>query len=280
MLKVYHKNGKYHSPDNFNSVARSPYLSYVDFSPSIVAHLPSAVSLPHHSSIFDHIPHPYNPDAFEFFLSKHNLLTNYALLPLNLRYGFPLGHMPPLLQTVILPNNPSAAQHSEAIEDYLCKEVLSGRMSGPFSREETELILQGPFQSSPLIVSVQTRQCGIPDKIRICQHLSKATKAHPSVNSYIHKEDFPTRFDMASKIADMVSPHSLFPFPTSLCLFIHPFAFRAWGCLHIAAILRIWVFAYNMRYLDTCPFIVQRSASCLRWLTLYSRPATSIYHFL
>ena len=142
-----------------------------------------------------------------------------------------------------------------------------------FLPDETELILRGPFQSSPLIVSIQTQQRGAPDKIWICQHLSKATKAHPSVNSYIHKEDFPTQFDMASKIADMVSPHSLCLLPASPCLFIHPFAFCAWGCLHIAATLRIWVFAHNVRYLDTCPFIVHRSASCLPWHTLCSKPA-------
>ena len=100
--------------------------------------------------------------------------------------------MPPLLQTVILPDNPSVTQHFNTIEDYLGKEVLSSRMSGPFSQEETKLILHGPFQSSPLIVSVQTQQHSVPDKIRICQHLSKATKVHHSVNSHIDKEDFPT----------------------------------------------------------------------------------------
>ena len=263
-----------HPPlEDFISAARSPYLSYTDFSSSVALRLPFAHSLPHHSSIFDRIPHPYNPDAFELLLSKHNLLANYSLLPSNLRYGFPLGHMPPLLQTVILPNNPSVTQHFDAIEDYLSKEVLSGRMSGPFSQEETELILRGPFQSSPLIVSVQTQQRGVPDKIRICQHLSKATKVHHSVNSHIHKEDFPTRFDMASKIADMVSPRSPILSPHLPASVIHPFAFCVWGCLRIVATLWIWVFAHNARYLDTCPSIVHRSTSGLHWHTLCSRPA-------
>jgi len=70
--------------EDFISAAQSPYLSYVDFSSSITLHLPLAHSLPYHSSIFDRIPHPYNPDAFECLLSKHSLLANYPLLPFNL----------------------------------------------------------------------------------------------------------------------------------------------------------------------------------------------------
>jgi len=115
--------------------------------------------------------------------------------------------MPPILQTIIIPNNPSILPYMTFIQDYLSKEVLAGRMSGPFAREETELILCGPFQSSPLIVSVQLQEPGTPDKLRICRHLSKATKSHVSVNSHICKDDFPTRFNMASAIAGIVSLH-------------------------------------------------------------------------
>jgi len=113
--------------------------------------------------------------------------------------------MPPLLRTVIIPNNPSAILHMDTVNDYLHKELQARRMSGPFSREEVELILHGPFQSSPLIVAIQPQQPGTPDKCRVCCHLSKVTKNCVSVNSHIHKEDFPTRFDIASKVAEMVS---------------------------------------------------------------------------
>jgi hypothetical protein len=191
--------------EDFVLAARSPFLHYVDFSSSIILRLPSPSSLPDHSAIFDCIPHPYNPDAFDFFLTKHGLLDNYPLLSINLRNGFPLGHMPSLLHTVVLPNNPSTLLYVDAVDEYLLKELSAGRMSGPFSREETELIMRGPFQSSPLIVAVQPQHPGIPDKLRICRHLSKSTKTHPSVNSHIFKDDFPTRFDVASKVANMVS---------------------------------------------------------------------------
>jgi hypothetical protein len=123
--------------------------------------------------------------------------------------------MPIISSTVILPNNSSILPHMDVIDEYLHKELLAGRMSGPFSREEVKLILRGPFQSSPLIITAQPQEPGTPDKLRICRHLSKATKFHASVNSHIRKEDFPTRFDMASKVADMVSISFIFVNPTT-----------------------------------------------------------------
>jgi len=80
-------------------------------------------------------------------------------------------------------------------------------MSGPFSSETIERILQGLFQSSPLIISIQSQGPGEPDKLRVCQHLSKTTKTTPSVNSFISKQGFPTQFDMASHVADVISSY-------------------------------------------------------------------------
>ena len=140
--------------------------------------------------------------------------------------------MPALTNGIVLPNNPSTYTYMSNIQEYLQKELLAGRMSGPFSHKETELILCGPFQSSPLIVSLQPQQRSMPDKVRICRHLSKASKLHASVNSHICKEDFPTRFNLASKVAEIVSvisftlsPHSLgFYYTTPLC-FVHGVVF-------------------------------------------------------
>ena len=208
------------STEDFVLASRSPLLQYVDFSPSIIPRSPLPHSLPEHSLIFNQVSHPYNPNAFDFFLLKHNLSSAYPFLTFNLRHGFPLGHMPPLLHTVILPNNPSIQPHMDFIDEYLQKELLAGRMSGPFSCMETELILRGPFQSSPLIVAVQPQHPGVPDKLRVCRHLSKSTKTHASVNSHIRKEDFPTRFDLATKVAHMVSTSLFYIFPTLSLLFL------------------------------------------------------------
>lgn len=101
----------------------------------------------------------------------------------NLRLGFPLGDMPALSHTNILHNHPSIGDHWDLIDQYLTDEVSSGRMDGPFSQLEVESILRGPFQSSPLIAVIQPQAPGEPDKVRICRHLSKATKAVSSVRT-------------------------------------------------------------------------------------------------
>lgn len=203
-------------------------LLYSDFSSSIVPRLPLSDTSPEESLLFNRILHPYDADAFEDLLRKHHLFDNYPLLPCNLRVGFPIGHMPPLSQTVIMPNNPSTLSYPDTVSDWLTKELAAGRLSGPFSQEVTEKYLRGPFQSSSLIVSVQPQNPGVPDKLRVCQHLSKTTKFHVSVNSHIQKDDFPTRFDTASKVADIVSQPPLYLFPPFLPPLLHiSFAFRA-----------------------------------------------------
>jgi hypothetical protein len=194
--------------EEFLLAATPPRLSYPSFKSSIIRRPLFDPSLHSRPEIFDAIVQPYNADIFEQFLIKHNLFTSYPELVHNLRHGFPLGHMPDLTSTIIIPNHPSTTsdpRHIDAIEKYLDEETSSGRMSGPFSQEETEQILRGPFKSSPLIISVQGQAPGEPDKIRICRHLSKSFKSAPSVNSFISKWDFPTRFDTACRVADIVS---------------------------------------------------------------------------
>lgn len=119
--------------------------------------------------------------------------------------------MPVLNSTIIIPNHRSVSEHADVVREYLNKELAANRMSGPFGREEMEAICRGPFYCSPLIVADD-------DKKRVCRHLSKGDKltGTPSVNAYIDKEDFPTRFDLAFKIADMVS----FRFPRIPLIFL------------------------------------------------------------
>lgn len=201
-------------PDVFLTSTDSQFLSYRDFSSTIV-HRDSFNSAFKDSldsqNIFLSIVHPYDTDAFNYFFSKHDLTSFYSLLITNLKNGFPLGHMPPLLDTVIFKNHPSTFLHSDVVDKYLTDELDAGRMSGPFSLQHVENILHGAIFCSPLLVSVQIQQPGMPDKLRVCRHLSKGDKNTPSMNSHIHKEDFPTRFDTASRVADIVR---LFP-PTA-----------------------------------------------------------------
>lgn len=196
--------------DSSSSHLPSQFLSYHDFSNTIV-HRDSPITADEDSfellnNIYSRIVHPYDTEAFHHFISKHQLTYFYSLLVTNLRNGFPLGEMPPLSDTVIFKNHPSAFLHSEVIDKYLTDEIDAGRMSGPFSRQHVEKVLRGSFFCSPLLVSVQTQQPGTPDKLRVCRHLSKGDKHTPSTNSHIlkKKKDFPTRFDTALKVADIV----------------------------------------------------------------------------
>ena len=240
--------------DAFVQASLSLPLSYSDFSSSIIPRPPLPTTSSDDSLLFHRILHPYDPNAFDFFLRKHDLLDNYPLLPFNLRFGFPIGHMPLLSQTVIMPNNPSILSYPDTVSDYLTKEVNAGRLSGPFSREAVEQTLHGPFQSSSLVVSVQPQEPGMPDKLRVCQHLSKASKLHASVNSYIHKDEFPTRFDTASKVADIVST---LPFPFfSPPFFLPNIHLLCISCVEMSSLLALasrpvalWVFLLYASYL-------------------------------
>ena len=197
------------SIDPLSSSILPDILTYRDFSDTIVHRDSFTTATQHSNDIFLRIVHPYDTDAFEHFLFKHHLTYFYSFLVRNLRNGFPLGVMPQLTETVIFKNHPSTLLFPDTVDKYLADELLAGRMSGPFSLQYVENTLRGPIFCSPLLISVQTQQPGTPDKLRVCRHLSKGDKNTPSMNSHIQKEDFPTRFDTASRVADIVG--SSFP---------------------------------------------------------------------
>lgn len=171
------------------------------------------------SRLLDIIVQPYDADAFHNLLNKHNLSAAYPHLVRNLRQGFPLGRMPLLSSTIIIPNHPSASDERHTTLEYLHSEISAGRMAGPFSREDMERICRGHFYASPLIVASHDEGPGLPPKLRVCRNLAKGDKltGTPAVNEFIAKEDFPMRFDMPWKMAELVSliPFNYFPFPFS-----------------------------------------------------------------
>lgn len=184
-------------------------LSYTDFSANI-SELSRPIpphALPGDSEIYERIIHPYNTPVLETLLSRHQLLDDYPLLMHNLNHGFPLGRMPMLTSTVIIPNHSSVAEHPEAVQAYIDTEIVASRMSGPYSLKEAERILRGPIYVSPLIVVVQDQGPDMPPKKRVCRNLSKGDKfsGMDAVNDYIDTEDFPTRVDTAAIVAETVS---------------------------------------------------------------------------
>lgn len=199
----------------FEALSTPPKLSYSDFSSSIIMRQCQSTD-PHDLEVFHRIRTPYDAQAFASALALHGLSNDYPCLVHNLLHGFPIGEMPVLDSTVVINNHPSCNEHLEEVLDYIGEEVAAGRMSGPYEQRRVEEILGGPFFASPLIVAVQKQEPGVPDKLRICRHLSKETKYDSSVNSYIEKEDFPTRFDTAMRVADMISAA---PTGTQACTF-------------------------------------------------------------
>jgi hypothetical protein len=153
---------------------------------------------------------PYDADAFELMLAKHDLMAHYPDLVRSLRNGFPMGDFPDLEKTVIFPNHSSVVQHSAFVQNYLDEEILARRMSGPFTQEEVETIFSGRFQCSPMIVSVSVQGPDLPDKLCLCRHLSKGDKHTLSTNAYIDKEKYPTKFGSAAHVAEIVSVFLLF----------------------------------------------------------------------
>ncbi|KAF7314726.1 hypothetical protein MKEN_00946600 [Mycena kentingensis (nom. inval.)] len=159
------------------------------------------------AEIYSRIVTPYVADAFETNLRELGIEDEFPHLVRNLREGFPIGDMPILDRTIIIPNHSSVDAHEDVVQAYVDKELAANRISGPFSEEETERILGGAFVSSPLLVSENEQGPGKPPKYRVCRNLSKESKkdGFPDINSFVEKESFPTSFDSAYKMGDTVA---------------------------------------------------------------------------
>ncbi|KAF5386129.1 hypothetical protein D9615_002403 [Tricholomella constricta] len=205
-------------------------LAYRDFS----AHIHYRPRLPSFSSfdneLFERVVTPYNVSAFDRLLNKHNLSQTYPLLVNNLKHGFPLGTLPKLTKSVIIKNHPSVDIHPEAVAEYLATEISLGpeQDAGP----------------------------GLPPKLRVCRNLCKKDplSGTPSVNSFISKDDFPTRFDMAFRVAEeafalIFGPSSYSKFQT---LLTSNFSRRYFGLLESRfsydAILRLLIFSTSLPF--------------------------------
>ncbi|KAF7296680.1 hypothetical protein HMN09_01076800 [Mycena chlorophos] len=188
-------------------VAHTP-LVYPDNSASIVIRpVP-----PDHSEedrrILERITTPYNAEAFRRALRAFNIEHEFPFLFDNLTNGFPIfSTMPQLTKTIVIPNNRSVHQHPQAVRDFINKEKKAGRCDGPHTREGMRRVQRGDFVSSGLLVSVSEQGPGLDPKLRICRHLSKSSKRDdfPAINDLIPKERFPTTFDYAHQVAEVVA---------------------------------------------------------------------------
>ncbi|KAF7323828.1 hypothetical protein MKEN_00604100 [Mycena kentingensis (nom. inval.)] len=157
------------------------------------------------AEILNRVVTPYNADAFERALSDLNITDEFPQLVDNLRNGFPIGDLPELAFTSIIPNHSSVDKYPEAVQEYVEKELRLGRCSGPFTREEVERILCGPFRVSPLLVAASDQGPDLPPKLRVCRNLSKGDDDLDAINELIDKDLFPTSFDFASRVAEVIA---------------------------------------------------------------------------
>lgn len=168
-----------------------------------------------HPELLNRICTPYDADAFDAIFERFPKLgAEFPHLTHKLRNGFPMGVFPELKETVIWPNSPSVMENTQFIDEYFAEEVADGRMSGPFTKDELEGILGGPFQCSPLSIDEKEIDGSFELKLRMCINLSKGTTTSPSTNSYSDKTDFPTSYDPTDYIGNLVStPTSPPPLP-------------------------------------------------------------------
>lgn len=147
---------------------------------------------------------PYNAEAFQLYLDRLGLTQEFPDLVHSLLYGFKIGVPRSLLaDNIIPPYFPSDGD--VRIDEYLEEEIVAGRMSGPFTREELEKLL-GTFAASPVHVIETVDDEGNP-KYRVVRNFSwVGRETGYSVNDLIDSDEFPTEWGTASKVAGVVSP--------------------------------------------------------------------------
>jgi len=146
---------------------------------------------------------PYNADAFKLYLSKANILDRYPELPFKLQYGFSLGPIPSILTSYTPDDPPYLLQYSKIIREYIDGELILGRFSGPFTKEQLESKI-GPFRSSPIQVAAQVDELNSTTKYRCCRNLSFKGSMDCSVNDLIDSNNFHTRWYTAAHCAEIV----------------------------------------------------------------------------
>lgn len=181
-----------------NIVARSAATA-------IISPLRSPVDRRTAAQILNKVVTPYNADAFERYLSDYGLYSKFPMLVTHLRQGFPLtkgSFSFPRVETP--PNHSSCDGHTPFLKNFLADEVALGRMSGPFSREDMELIYGDTFVTTPLLLVTKKGALGEPDKIRVCRNSSKSYSDGLSVNDFIDSDDFSTEWTTAADVAEIV----------------------------------------------------------------------------
>ena len=118
------------------------------------------------------------------------------------KYGFPLGYMGPISDSLDTQNHPSALQHPGHVDSFIDTEIDHGAIVGPF--------LATPFTPWAHISPIMTREKSDPTKRRIITDLTYPEET--SINAYIFKNaalgetrehSLPTVNDFAGDLLNM-----------------------------------------------------------------------------
>lgn len=156
----------------------------------------------YNGSVKNRIITPYRADRFESILRQLGLWTQYSDLPHRLRTGFLIGEFDPLTRTHTPPNHLHRPEQLKFVSEYVREQVQLRRMSGPYTQTQVESFLGGPFMSSPIFL---IHKAGSPGKFRLIQDCSFKNKDGFSVNDFIDSDKFPTRWNTALEVAQIVS---------------------------------------------------------------------------
>jgi hypothetical protein len=145
---------------------------------------------------------PYKAEGFRIALEENGLTSRYPNIVTDIKQGSPIGNPPQLTHSFIPPNMKSALQHPQIVDEHIAEEVQAGRMSGPFTLNETHIIFKGHFRTSPLGLTEKEPGDG---KFRLIRNLSKRDADGVSVNDMLNSDDFPTRWGSAWVVEQYVS---------------------------------------------------------------------------
>jgi hypothetical protein len=141
---------------------------------------------------------PLLADAWEHELRKCALLDGFGDVVNSIRFGFDMGIRSTIPATHTPPNHASAINAPAAVNTYIHEQLALGHYTGPFSRDTLESLI-GFFRTSPLGVIPKS-----DGSDRIIQDLSAGDREHPSVNSRISSDEFPTEWGTLLIIIMMV----------------------------------------------------------------------------
>ena len=126
---VAKRSARHGTWEEFSPASRAGARTRTEVTCARYAAPPTITPRPVCASVRARIVTPYDAEACEDALRHFGLLERHRDLPDRIRFGFPIGNMPPIFNTTIHPNYPAAREHMAFIKEYIDEQVSKGRMT-------------------------------------------------------------------------------------------------------------------------------------------------------